>query len=378
MAAAGEVAKRSIISADGVHHTNSWWTFNPSADLSTRRSARAPVRYNGEFAEFHRLPLRSKIPQGIVVLPAVTEDRLIGGRERRWLAKARLSMLPAGEEPLRRVMASLQLAAPDHALAALRWRGQTGHTPDGWICAADPVCLQARMNHLRMFEPDELAEPDFDALLEHLRNRLSSRNLQFCRIGALGYLQSTETMATAAVSATVAAGASPDVFLPVGADAAPHDRLQSEVQMCLHDADFNDRRETSGKLPVNSLWFWGGGIAPRPEAVALPTLYADDPLFRGYWQAAGAETLPWPGSLAECIESSPASFVAVVPVARDEAADFVTHLSDLRRSASRRRMLRLALLFRDGLRAELRRGDGLRFWRTDSPLLGSRTPGDES
>ncbi|MCA0395690.1 MAG: phosphoglycerate mutase [Proteobacteria bacterium] len=38
--------------------------------------------------------------------------------------------------------------------------------------------------------------------------------------------------------------------------------LASEAQVVLHNHPWNARRQAAGRPPVNSLWFWGGGVLP--------------------------------------------------------------------------------------------------------------------
>lgn len=54
--------------------------------------------------------------------------------------------------------------------------------------------------------------------------------------------------------------------LPRGAAAAKLLKLLNEAQMLLHAHPLNRRREAEGKLPVNGLWAWGGGVWSRPAA----------------------------------------------------------------------------------------------------------------
>lgn len=317
------------------------------------------------------MPTRSGNPDGLIVLPAA----LAGLRDkglRRWLAKARWQRGEDREEPLRPALAALGAPPPPDGLAALRWWGQTGQPPAGWVCAADPVHLQARLDHLCLFELPDLAETELDLLLTDLRARLSAeRGPLFTRVAGLTYLENPQGMATARVSATVVNGMPPDAFLPQGPHAATHDRLQSELQMCLHDAGINRTREEAGRPPVNALWLWGGGIAESPEVGVLPTLYADDPLFLGYWSAAGGTAAPWPGSLRACTDARP--FVAVVPGLGDPQSRQETALREARDLGRRGRFGRLAMLFRDGFMADVRRADRWLFWRAGGSLPDAAT-----
>lgn len=51
-------------------------------------------------------------------------------------------------------------------------------------------------------------------------------------------------------------------LLPKGLDAARWHRVLNETQMLLFSHPVNTAREARGELPVNSLWFWGGGESP--------------------------------------------------------------------------------------------------------------------
>ena len=65
-------------------------------------------------------------------------------------------------------------------------------------------------------------------------------------------------------------------FLPSGDSMASWRRLMTELQMLLHNHPLNQQRVTTGLMPVNSLWFWGGGSLPA-EHPPCPdvTVFAD-------------------------------------------------------------------------------------------------------
>jgi hypothetical protein len=74
----------------------------------------------------------------------------------------------------------------------------------------------------------------------------------------------------------------------------------------------------------------------------------------------------WPGSIAACLEASDEGFVAVVPQDDDMLESCLLELQAAVRS---QRLVRLTLLFADGIRAAIQPGDRFRFWRRDSTLL---------
>lgn len=78
--------------------------------------------------------------------------------------------------------------------------------------------------------------------------------------------------------------------------AAPEARrwrvLSSEAQVVLHNHPHNALRAAAGKPPINSLWFWGGGVLPDHVACASPTVYSDDPLLQGLAQVGKLTAMP--------------------------------------------------------------------------------------
>ena len=100
-------------------------------------------------------------------------------------------------------------------------------------------------------------------------------------------------------------------------------------------------------------------------AELCPVMY----LTRVYHCNATAVSAEWPGSFAQCAEASVRGFVAVTPEGDQRMATLCEYLEELRRMLREARVSRLVLLFRDGLRAEVRRSHTLKFWRRDSELL---------
>lgn len=309
----------------------------------------------------------------LVVLPRVSGGRLQHGSLRSWLAQADLSQVTLDTEQLAQLTGILGVPYPDEGLAALRMWGQTGEAPTVWIAAADPVYLEPRLDNLCVHDLSHsgLASSDFRQLIEHLQETLSGdKRFGFIRLGQNGYLRARDPIRTADVPAYIVDQKAPGDYLPEGADASGYRGLVSEVEMALHDHPVNQRRQAAGKPLVNSLWLWGGGLAPSRTTRSLPPLYADDPLLLGYWDSVNASASLWPGNLSECIRNQEgAGFVAVTPDREDDAAFLEDCLRRLRAALRQKNIDRVTILFRDGLRADIVRSQRFRFWRRDSPLL---------
>jgi hypothetical protein len=311
----------------------------------------------------------------LVVLPAAGGGRIGDRRLRRWLGRSELFEQALGEPLLAPVLDQYGHAVPASGLAALRLWGQTGERPAAFVAAADPVYLEPRLGTLCLYNlGSEISAEEFQRLIRHLQECLASdSSVRFESLGACGYVTSERPFASAAVAPTRVEGESPDTYLPVGEAGATCRRLVSEIEMALHEHVVNREREAGGRRPVNSLWVWGGGSTPAPQALPLPPLYADDPLLRGYWQAATGIGAAWPGSIGACLAAASGSFVAVVPAA-DDPPLLESLLAELRAALHAGRLARLRLWFRDGLHAEVLRAHRRRVWRRQNALLDARVP----
>jgi len=309
----------------------------------------------------------------VVVLPPMRGGRLSDGALRAWLAQSDLSESDTPQELLAAILGELGLPYPDEGLAALRMWGQTGDRPTVWIAAADPVYLEPRLDHLRLHALQRTGIPSSDLrpLFDHLQETLAEdQRYGFARLGAYGYLRAGEPISTAMMPAYVIDQREPGEFLPTGEHTVMHRNILSEIEMALHEHPVNVRRIEEGKAPVNSLWLWGGGKAPQKITRPQPPIFTDDPLLLGYWESVTAVADLWPGDFAACAEASLHGFVAVTPEDEMAPESLVRYLQELRELLRCKRISRLIVLSRDGLRAEIRRSDTLKFWRRDSELLG--------
>ena len=308
----------------------------------------------------------------VVVLPPVMGGRLQDRSLSTWLAQSDLTLEQGAIELLARIVQEVGLPYPEQGLAALRMWGQTGDRPTTWIAAADPVYLEARMDHLCLhaLRPDGVSPAHLRALIDHLQATLADgKKYGFTRLGSYGYLSSRSPIATAGSPAYVVDQKKPDDYLPSGDDTAIHRNLLSEIEMALHEHEVNLEREADGQLPINSLWLWGGGTAPDETSLPQPPLFSGDALLTGYWYSGMGVAEPWPGDMAACIEESIAGFVAETPEFDTSPELLEKCLSDLREALRSGRLDSLTLLFRDGLRAHVQRSHSLRVWRRSSRLL---------
>ena len=306
-----------------------------------------------------------------MLLPPV-RGRLSDRSLLRWLSRGRLQELRGAADPLAEVLRAIGRDYPREGVAALRMWGQTGERPGAWIAAADPVCMEPRLDRLflQALGPGDVSRPELQRLFDTLQETLGGeRELGFARIGCYGYIRSDQPMVTPGMPAAALDGRNPEGALPPATVAAATLNLISETEMTLHAQPVNAERVADGRLPVNSLWIWGGGYAPAPCTGEIPPLYGAEPLLQGYWASVGGSAEPWPGTVDACVDAAPDGFVAVVPPVSDASAALDSELAALRDALHRGKLASAVLVTADGVRATLRRSDRFRVWRRTSRLL---------
>ncbi|MBW8809886.1 MAG: phosphoglycerate mutase [Lysobacter sp.] len=135
--------------------------------------------------------------------------------------------------------------------------------------------------------------------------------------------------------------------------------LLSEAQIVLHNHPHNAQRIAAGLAPINSLWFWGGGVLPDHVRTTYQQVYSDDEGLTAFGIQAGiaAMALPpqWPAGEGERLFD--------LRGARDLAVVQRDWLEPIARALDARTLDRAALAFADGERFELARSQRWRFWR---------------
>ena len=132
--------------------------------------------------------------------------------------------------------------------------------------------------------------------------------------------------------------------------------LSSEALVVLHNHPHNAERMAAGKVPINSLWLWGGGMLPDSIASDPRTVYSDEVLLHGIARIGKLDAMP----LAACTNLDIDDALIDLRDARDLRATVERWLSPAAISASRRDVV---LDFADGQVFTLRANQRWRFWR---------------
>ena len=88
-------------------------------------------------------------------------------------------------------------------------------------------------------------------------------------------------------------------FLPRGPDDKAWHTILNEIQILLHTATVNVEREKEGKLPINSLWFWGSGRLPRIKPVTWTRVWSNEPVSLSLAKLSGTPGADLPEDYAD-------------------------------------------------------------------------------
>jgi hypothetical protein len=242
-----------------------------------------------------------------------------------------------------------------------------------WL-RADPVHLLVDRDRLVLADGGAFAvsRAEAEALVESLNEHFRGRMLLYPMQPERWYARLEAAPDLETVPLPAARGTTIEPNLPRGGDGMRFHALMNEAQMLLFEHPVNAAREARGEPPVNSIWFWGGGVLSGKASSAFKQVLADDPLARGLARAAGIPAAPLPAHGRAWLARAPDEGVALIVLDGVEGADlerdwFAPLLDALR--AGRIGMVTLHLTGPDArLDAETVRSDLRYFWRRRRPL----------
>ncbi len=266
-----------------------------------------------------------------------------------------------GREQLRRHFSLL----PDRwPLAALTRRVDAADAEGACWLRADPAHIRPGINGATLLACGDalaLTGEEAEALLRPLRPLFGDAGFPIdAPVPSHWYLRLPRE-AQVPVFAEPAEALGADVFehLPEGDAGRRWRALLSEAQVILHNHPANAARAAAGKPPVNSLWFWGGGVLPDRVSSPHARVQSDDEPARALAHgAAQAEPLP-PGYVRPAQD-----LLADLRPARDLAALEQAWLLPALRDIASNALDRLQLDFADGHVVDFARGQRWRFWRS--------------
>lgn len=259
---------------------------------------------------------------------------------------------------------------PDHwPLAALTRRADATDAAGATWLRADPAHLRAGINGatlLALGDMLQLSAEDADALLRPLRPLFGDTGftIDAPQPGHWYLRLPREATLPAFVAPNEALGA--DVFesLPEGEAGRRWRSLLSEAQVILHHHPVNAARVAAGQLPVNSLWFWGGGVLPDHVSSQHGAVHSEDEVVRALAYGA-ADSVPATGGYASLEKDALFDLRHARDLQSLQAQWLQPALDDL----VARRVDGVQLDFEDGHVVDLAKRQRWRFWRKPMPRM---------
>ncbi|MCP4333288.1 MAG: hypothetical protein GY785_11585 [Gammaproteobacteria bacterium] len=164
-------------------------------------------------------------------------------------------------------------------------------------------------------------------------------------------------------------------FIEQSRQVLPWYRLLNEIQMYMHQHPVNVERMRQGRLPINSLWFWGAG--ERPAIATRPRWFCDDALLNRFAASLGLVVESCSG-IGACADFSD-TLIVDLRLLQWLKAGLDTNLDEILLDIERKLLApvlqefaksRLTLHLRAGYRhdLELRPSAKIKFWRRPGSL----------
>lgn len=240
-----------------------------------------------------------------------------------------------------------------------------------WL-RADPAFVRPDINGARLLACGDalrLDQAEADAFVSVLRPLFGDSGMPIdAPRPARWYLRlPREAKLPSMASPEEALGADLFDHLPEGPEGRRWRALLSEAQVALHQHPLNAERAAAGKPPVNSLWFWGGGVLPDHVTTSQARVCSNEITLRALASIAdaGGVDLPprfdgvEPRSTAEPRRAGLFDLRALRDLRALEAEWVEPALAAVKSGA----LSSLVLDCEDGARFTLLRNQRWRFWR---------------
>jgi hypothetical protein len=216
----------------------------------------------------------------------------------RWLARA--DMEHGAAKTAAECLASAFALPTPAPIAAITLAADAGIEPGAWL-RADPVHMRVERDSLTLHDASilDVTRAEADALVATLQ-ALFAPDIEF-RVAAPDRWYARVAAAELPATTPLATARGRDVYgmLPAGKGRINWRAAITEAQMVMGNHDVNVKREAAGAPMVNSVWFWGEGVAPTALPKPYAEIYADDAFAAGLAMLSGARGRAVPARLAD-------------------------------------------------------------------------------
>lgn len=273
----------------------------------------------------------------------------------------------------------------DVPVAAVTRQRDAGDAGEYWWLRADPVHLRVDRDRLVMMGNTALniAEEECAQLVADLNQHFGDEDWTLEAVNARRWylrLAHDPCIHTEALPEVVGQDILP--HMPRGTAEGRWRSLLNEVQMVLHASAVNREREARGLLPVNSLWFWGGGRLPQVPRGGWSQVWGSDTLTAGLASLGGAAYATLPEDAVVWLQDdTPGHHLVVLEGLREKVRfgnlegwrEIIESLHDywltpLFAALKQRRLAALSIYPADGTVFHVTAGDARRWWTRRRPL----------
>ena len=157
-----------------------------------------------------------------------------------------------------------EFSLPESAIAPVTLSADGIAPGDAYWMRADPV-------HLRLDRSQMILQTNVSPSLEEAQQLCEALNQHFAPAGLRffaphpqhWYVRLDDDPQLKTYSIYQVEGRNSRFYLPQGESALKWHGVMNEIQMSLYSHPINLACEARGRLPINSLWFWGGGRAVK-------------------------------------------------------------------------------------------------------------------
>ena len=164
-----------------------------------------------------------------------------------------------------------------------------------WL-RADPVHLRLQRDQMLLLPAMDISAEEAGQMCASLNGHFAGQGMEFFAPHPQRWYVRLDTLPrihTRPLSQVI--GGDVRGALPSGEGAARWHQVFNEIQMLLFAHPLNESRDARGALPINSVWFWGGGcgVHTMPQK-NYGSVHSDDVLVEIFAAAAGVPFSAWP------------------------------------------------------------------------------------
>jgi len=170
----------------------------------------------------------------------------------------------------------------DDPVAAYAALGDGLAAEDGYWLRADPVYFHLARDRILLLDgalPD-VSEDEARQVVATLSDHFPDMQF-FAPHPSRWYIRLPTSQAMQTCPLEQAVGQDVNRVFPTGPDAKAWMVWLNEAQMLLHEHPVNQARAETGKLPINSLWLWGGGTFVPVPVIPYAKIWGGDALVAG-------------------------------------------------------------------------------------------------